>query len=232
MRPFRLMQKRGVMVDADDYSKVTGTYPEHPIHSHRPKFGTSTELKDHRKSVEKLDIKGKKDANDAKIASIKTKTFKDYYQPQEYVPNPRYTATWQKTAEQKLNTRAEHGLKPIPDEVNHAKLPNPSLYWVDKPLVVSKSLLVEKKKQDHLRDQQKFEKNFESHVDGQGRIEERENCIARITFKGLDTVTMNKQVVKDRRTQEMIEDMTKKFGNQVLGVHGAELPKFAGHPTD
>jgi len=24
----------------------------------------------------------------------------------------------------------------------------------------------------------------------------------------------------------MIEDMTNKFGNQVLGVHGAELPKF------
>jgi len=30
----------------------------------------------------------------------------------------------------------------------------------------------------------------------------------------------------------MIEDMTKKFGNQVLGVHGSELPKFAGHPKD
>lgn len=26
----------------------------------------------------------------------------------------------------------------------------------------------------------------------------------------------------------MIEDMTNKFGDQVLGVHGAELPKFAG----
>lgn len=25
----------------------------------------------------------------------------------------------------------------------------------------------------------------------------------------------------------MIEDNTKKFGDQVLGVHGAELPKFA-----
>ena len=30
----------------------------------------------------------------------------------------------------------------------------------------------------------------------------------------------------------MIDDMTEKFGNQPLGVHGAELPKFAGHPTD
>ena len=30
----------------------------------------------------------------------------------------------------------------------------------------------------------------------------------------------------------MIEDMTKKFGNQVLGVHGAELPKFADSEHD
>jgi hypothetical protein len=32
--------------------------------------------------------------------------------------------------------------------------------------------------------------------------------------------------LKKKRTLEMIEDMTNKFGNQVLGVHGAELPKF------
>ena len=43
---------------------------------------------------------------------------------------------------------------------------------------------------------------------------------------------MNKQILKERRTKEMIEDMTNKFGQQVLGVHGAELPNFAGHPTD
>jgi hypothetical protein len=33
-------------------------------------------------------------------------------------------------------------------------------------------------------------------------------------------------MLKQKRTLEMIEDMTYKFGNQVLGVHGAELPKF------
>ncbi len=30
----------------------------------------------------------------------------------------------------------------------------------------------------------------------------------------------------------MIEDMTKKFGDQVLGVHGAELPKFQADQND
>jgi len=38
----------------------------------------------------------------------------------------------------------------------------------------------------------KFEKKFEGHVNGQERIEDRENCIARLTFKGLENKTMNK----------------------------------------
>ena len=41
---------------------------------------------------EKLDIKGKKDDKDKKIASIKNMSFKDYYRPQEYVANPVYTS--------------------------------------------------------------------------------------------------------------------------------------------
>ena len=83
-----------------------------------------------------------------------------------------------------------------------------------------------------LNDQQKFEKNFEHHLDGQARIENRENCIARLAFKGLDIVPYNQEFVKDRRAKELVEDMTKKFGDQVLGVHGAELPKFADNQKD
>jgi len=45
-------------------------------------------------------------------------------------------------------------------------------------------------------------------------------------------VTFNKRALKERRVQEMITDMTAKFGNQVLGVHGAELPKFQGNAKD
>jgi hypothetical protein len=48
---------------------------------------------------------------------------------------------------------------------------------------------------------------FATHVDGYGRIDERENCIARITYKGKST-SMNAQLLKERRTKDMIEDMT------------------------
>jgi len=43
-----------------------------------------------------------------------------------------------------------------------------------------------------LKELMKFEKKFDGHVNGQERIEERENCIARLTFKGLDNVSKNK----------------------------------------
>ena len=37
----------------------------------------------------------KKGDKDAIIDSIKKNTFKDYYRPQEFVENPKYTAMWQ-----------------------------------------------------------------------------------------------------------------------------------------
>ena len=64
-----------------------------------------------------------------------------------------------------------------------------------------------------LRELKKIEKNFESHVDGQTRIENKEGCILRLTFKGLDTVSKNMRFIKERRTRELIDDMTKKFGD-------------------
>ena len=30
-RPFRIMQRRGVIIDAEDFIPITSTYPEHPL---------------------------------------------------------------------------------------------------------------------------------------------------------------------------------------------------------
>jgi len=69
------------------------------------------------------------------------------------------------------------------------------------------------------------EANFEKHVDAQARIEQREMCHLRAQHK--EHPGMTKKDIDDRRKQEMIEDMTKKYGNQTVGVHGMELPKFS-----
>jgi len=94
MRPYRLQQVRGAVVDAEDYLDVVKTYPRHPMSDVVPLAHTMTELKAQRKDVEKIDIKKKKDDRDSRVAHLQKVQFKDYYRPQEFVEQPKYTATW------------------------------------------------------------------------------------------------------------------------------------------
>jgi phosphotransferase system IIB component len=119
--------------------------------------------------------------------------------------------------------RTKNGLDSIETDHNPEKLNDPSLNWVAKTDPFG---LKEKRKASLIKELQKCEENFATHQNGQERIENRENCITRLTYKGIDTVTFNKRALKERRAKELVEDMTRKFGDQVLGVHGAELPKF------
>ena len=56
-RPYRILQKRGVFVDGDDFLGVTSTYPKHPMSEKMPPLTTKTELSDHRKAAEREDIR-------------------------------------------------------------------------------------------------------------------------------------------------------------------------------
>jgi hypothetical protein len=48
-RPYRIMQKRGVIVDAEDFGPIRTTYPVHPESNIDPKFHTHHELREDRK---------------------------------------------------------------------------------------------------------------------------------------------------------------------------------------
>jgi hypothetical protein len=76
-----------------------------------------------------------------------------------------------------------------------------------------------------LEELKKNEANFETHKDAQTRIENREMCHLRAQHKEAPTLT--KPAIDERRKQELIEDMTKKFGKVTVGVHGMELPQFS-----
>jgi len=47
-RSFRIMQKRGVVLDQDDFLPLRATYPEHEISKHVPKAATLGELQEQR----------------------------------------------------------------------------------------------------------------------------------------------------------------------------------------
>jgi hypothetical protein len=48
-RPYRLLQKRGVFVDAEDFLPVRETYPTHPDTLKKPHVSTVKELQEKRK---------------------------------------------------------------------------------------------------------------------------------------------------------------------------------------
>lgn len=75
-------------------------------------------------------------------------------------------------------------------------MPDPSMKWVDNTNVDVRG----RRKAEMMTELKKMEKNFDTHVDGQARIENREACILRLTFKGLDTVSKNMRFIKEKRT--------------------------------
>ena len=94
---------------------------------------TKTQIDNFRKIVEREDIKSKKKTADTKIETLQNISYKDYYQPQEYVKNPKHTAMWQKQQEKRYATRGHHGLVPGGIEINPEKLPDPTIKYVKNP---------------------------------------------------------------------------------------------------
>ena len=60
---------------------------------------------------------------DQKMAELQNIGYKSYYQPQEYVENPKYTATWQMTDEERKQKRKAGELNEIFVDINPEKLP-------------------------------------------------------------------------------------------------------------
>ncbi len=48
-RPYRLVQKRGKIIDAEDFLPVTSTYPKHPLSEKETKFKTQAQFKEEMK---------------------------------------------------------------------------------------------------------------------------------------------------------------------------------------
>lgn len=90
MRPFRIMQKRGVIVDAEDFLPVTGTYPNHPLSTVVPRVSNQQQLRDERRESYKQDVANKNAAYEAHQKVVKATVSRV---PDEgYVAAPKYTS--------------------------------------------------------------------------------------------------------------------------------------------
>lgn len=134
MRGLRIKQVRGVICEAEDFSAVTDTYPQHPLskssgNMHR----TMNDLSHGRRNQEKKDIEQKIKARKERVLKeVGIAEYKDYVKPSGHSENPKYTATWQRYRDDNKAIRASRGLEPEVSQINPEKLVDPSLAYVQK----------------------------------------------------------------------------------------------------
>ena len=69
-----------------------------------------------------------------------------------------------------------------------------------------------------LNELKKIEKNIGAYKDTKQRIDEREACHLRLGYK--DKAGMTISQINEERKKQMIENMTQKFGQVTVGIHG------------
>lgn len=83
---------------------------------------------------------------------------------------------------------------------------DPSLKYVSKSQLGTKTLLENHRKEEILNELQKMEKNFGNHKDVGARINDRENCHLRLGYK--ENVGLTKGKIEEERKQNVISNLT------------------------
>ena len=219
-RPFRLLQKRGKIIDADDFLPVKDTYPKHPLSDIKPKFSTLSEMLESRKNQTKKEINDKmkkwEDENPIKFIN----------EEQDLANltrvHPKYTSINQIKDEMHKNARIKCGLEPIESEIKDTKH-DPTLEYVYNPKHKTQKDLIDELKRENLEEGKKLMNvNFKNEVE---RLNEREDEIFAKMYSNEDRKTFTK--IKEQRRKETNDYNIKTFSKQTIGVHGHELPKFS-----
>lgn len=89
------MQKRGVVIDSDDFLPVRGTYPEHPLSKEAPKVSTVGELQMKRREANRQQIDHATNNFEAKRATCQS-TERPYVYSDFNIEKPRFTSIKQR----------------------------------------------------------------------------------------------------------------------------------------
>ena len=137
------MQKRGVIVDADDFHAVTSTYPEHPLSKVTPKVANKEELKDTRLNSYRKAINNYNEANETVKKNIRGNSLgKTYIRSEFLIEKPTYTSINQIKEKDKVDARKKVNLT---NEIHEQKdeVGAPSLNFIQNPKMKQMSELAE-----------------------------------------------------------------------------------------
>lgn len=219
-RPFRIMQKRGKIIDAEDFLPLQDTYPRHPLSDKIPKNGikTKAELDQYRRNQTK-------EAINQKIKAWEEKN------PPHFVVDtidinlnkkPLYTSMEQIRDKMHRDARLNVGLS---ERENDIKITDkdPTLQYVYNPKHRTQQDLKDEIHRENMEQSKKL--NSIVHKSDVERLNEREDEIFAKLYQKEPGLTYEK--IKERRKKEIFDYNLKTFCQSSIGVHGHELPKFA-----
>ena len=213
-RPFRLIQARGIVVDAEDFTGVAETYPVEQKSS--PNARTFSELKKQRAKERVHSLQQYRETWEQTRPPQKLPEMKDY----SLSDYPYKTWTQKRQAEIRA-ARVKNGLSPTCSDIDEK--PCPSFSYISHPNHRSRSHMRESRRRAQLQDFQ--EKLSDTVLSPDERLEVREKEMAAKVGVGNGGKTYAE--VKKKLRKEAHEHNTATFSKVVIGVHGHELPKFA-----
>ena len=227
-RQFRLLQKRGKFIDAEDFWPIRDTYPVHPLTKVVPHCSTLSELKKLRKEENIKQINKNlaeyEENNPRKLlySSNNKKEIDENNENNLNLKKPLFSSIQQIKDENLKNARIKCGLEP--EFIDNRDLKkHPGLEYVYNPHYKTQKEIKAAYKKESLDELKKLANiKYKSDID---RLNEREDEIFAKLYLDKDGLTYSK--IKDKNRKEINEYNIKTFSSQALGVHGHELPKFA-----
>ena len=218
-RAFRILQKRGKFIDAEDFIPLQDTYPKHPISFIEPKNGIKTlsDLKEYRYQKTKKEVAEKMDTWE-KMHPLKT--FHQSYAT-DYKNKPRFSSVSQIKKKDHEEARKKAGLSPNETEINFKE--GPTLKYVYSP----KHKTAEDIKNGLMQEKKDISKilSTKTHLTETERLKMREDEIFEKLYQKNERQTLTK--LKDERRKKDNEYNLKTFADHPVGVHGQPIPKFS-----
>lgn len=142
-RDYRIMQRRGKIIDADNFMPIQETYPRHPLSSKLPMVKSLSELKSKRKEVNREDIDKKmSEFSKNNPTQIITENIAINTSKPKFATYSEYKEFNKKMAREKV------GLKPENDEIT-SNIKIPSLDYVYEPKNKTQSDLKQERKKEN-----------------------------------------------------------------------------------
>lgn len=221
-RPCRILQKRGKIIDLENFLPLEETYPRHPLKDVVPYHNSRSELLNKRKEETKKVIEEKTDLwekhNPSQVYQEQVKRASSQ--------KPKHTSIRQIKEEQLIKARAEANLLKERTEIKIVEK-DPTLKYVDNPEVKTKADLKERLRKENFELSKKILSS--KHTDEIERLRIREDEIFDMGYYAGERKTYSK--VKEQKRKENVDYHMKTFSRQTIGVHGHELPKFSENDT-